>query len=184
VWMAVDSWKTVALKETVAKAPSLTDLESLGGKPVKVELDADQMPENSVYAFWTSFDLAQDQLKKGMTNLVVGQVDDEGQIFLNNQLLGTTSYWDRSYSFQAAPLLKPGKNELVIVVKNHRGPGGLGRGVVLSGGLSQPKAHRRLFNGLAQVIIQSQGPAGEIKLQANAEGLTSAVLSIKAVKQD
>lgn len=184
MWMAVEGWKTVALKETMAQAPSLVDLESLGGKPAKVELDADQMPENSIYAFWTSFDVSQDQLTKGMTSLIVGQVDDEGQIFLNNELLGTTSYWNRAYSFEAGPVLKSGKNELVIVVKNHRGPGGLGRRVVMSGGLSQPKAHRRLFNGLAQVIIQAQGPAGDITLRASAEGLEPAVLHIKAVKQD
>jgi hypothetical protein len=181
--MAVEGWKTVALKETVTQAPSITDLESMGGKPTKVELDADQMPENSIYAFWTSLDVSQDQLTKGMTSLVIGQVDDEGQIFLNSQLLGTTSYWDRAYSFEAAPLLKSGKNELVIVVKNRRGQGGLGRGIMLSGGLSQAKSHRRLFNGLAQVIIQSQGPAGDITLRASAEGLEPAVLHIKAIKQ-
>ena len=40
------------------------------------------------------------------------------------------------------------------------------------------KWQRKLFNGLAQVIIQSTGAAGEIQLTAESEGLKPAVLKI------
>jgi len=184
LWRAIEGWKAVELKGAIKEIPSFAQLESLGGKAVRIEAGASTMPENSVYAFWTSFDLSQDQLTKGMTNLTVGQIDDEGQVLLNGQFMGITNDWDRAYNFDAASVLKPGKNELVVVVENNRGPGGLGRGFILSGGLSQPKAHRQLFNGLAQVIVQSSGTAGEITLRAQAEGLEPAVLNIKAVKRD
>jgi beta-galactosidase len=39
---------------------------------------------------------------------------------------------------------------------------------------------RSLFNGLAQVIVQSTGQPGEIKLTAKASGLTEASVSISA----
>lgn len=41
---------------------------------------------------------------------------------------------------------------------------------------------RKLFNGLAQVIIQSTGEAGEVKLTATSKGLKQAVISIKTIK--
>ncbi|KIA85538.1 beta-galactosidase GalA [Flavobacterium sp. AED] len=41
---------------------------------------------------------------------------------------------------------------------------------------------RKLFNGLAQVIIQTTGEAGEVKLTATSKGLKQAVISIKTIK--
>jgi beta-galactosidase len=43
-----------------------------------------------------------------------------------------------------------------------------------------PEWKRRVFNGLAQVIIQSVGPAGEMTLTAAADGLTPATVRIQA----
>jgi len=42
---------------------------------------------------------------------------------------------------------------------------------------------RRVFNGLAQVIVQSTESAGEMVLKANAPGLTSAVLKLQVNKK-
>ena len=41
---------------------------------------------------------------------------------------------------------------------------------------------RRLFNGLAQVIVQSTGEAGAIRLRATAPGLAPAELTLTAAK--
>jgi beta-galactosidase len=40
---------------------------------------------------------------------------------------------------------------------------------------------RSLFNGLAQVIVQSSKTAGEIKLTASADGLTPATGTVQTV---
>jgi beta-galactosidase len=48
-------------------------------------------------------------------------------------------------------------------------------------GSPAPIWRRSLFNGLAQVIVQSTGQPGEITLTAQASGLTAAVVSISAV---
>ena len=52
----------------------------------------------------------------------------------------------------------------------------------ISGGNEAPPAHRRLFNGLAQVLVQSTGEAGEIVLGATSEGLAAGRLVIRARK--
>jgi beta-galactosidase len=43
-----------------------------------------------------------------------------------------------------------------------------------------PPARRRLFNGLAQVIVQSTETAGPIRLAATAPGLSPAELTLEA----
>ena len=48
-------------------------------------------------------------------------------------------------------------------------------------GSPAPVWRRSLFNGLAQVIVQSTGQTGEITLTANASGLTAAGLTLSAV---
>ncbi len=66
-----------------------------------------------------------------------------------------------------------------------------GPGAIIGVGNGDPSCHepdkiapgapwsRSLFNGLAQVIVQSTRDAGEIKLTANAEGLAPATASIQ-----
>ena len=62
-----------------------------------------------------------------------------------------------------------------------------GPGRIIGVGNGDPNCHepekgnqRSLFNGLAQVIVQSAGDAGEIKLTATAEGLASATATLQA----
>jgi beta-galactosidase len=40
--------------------------------------------------------------------------------------------------------------------------------------------HRKLFNGLAQVIVQSSGPPGAIALRASSKGLGGSVVTLRA----
>jgi beta-galactosidase len=49
-------------------------------------------------------------------------------------------------------------------------------------GRERAPAHRRLFNGLAQVLVQSTGEAGEILLRASSESLAAGSATIRASK--
>jgi len=62
-----------------------------------------------------------------------------------------------------------------------------GPGKILGVGNGDPSSHesdrvprRRLFNGLAMVLIQSRERAGSIRLVASSPGLISAVTTIRA----
>jgi beta-galactosidase len=85
--------------------------------------------------------------------------------------------------FNAKQFLHVGDNILAVGVKNSGGQGGLKPEVNLDF-VSEPTIlqwSRSLFNGLAQIIVQSTKDAGEIKLTATADGLTpaTAVLQTK-----
>jgi beta-galactosidase len=178
----VEGWKMAPLTEEPGQVMTITQLEQHASKRIGVDVDANGMPPNSLWAFWTSFTASRQQIAAGMTSLIVGQVDDVGQIFLNGRLLGTTTDPQRNYTFDASALLQPGGNDLVILVHNKGGRGGLGRGVWISGGHSQAPIHRRLFNGLAQVLVQPNGAPGEFTLTATGEGLQPAKIAIRVRK--
>ena len=67
-------------------------------------------------------------------------------------------------------------------VKNDSGPGGLDTNVkvVIVGTPSAVPWSRSLFNGLAQVIVQSTKDAGELKLTASADGLAPVTVSLQS----
>jgi hypothetical protein len=97
--------------------------------------------------------------------LDLGAIDDEGLIYVNGKLIKTTTVWNETYQFKTEGLLKNGENTIVVFVHNNDGDGGFSKGAGLSG-MSMPVAwSRSLFNGCAQVIVQSTGP-GKITLHA------------------
>jgi beta-galactosidase len=171
----VEGWKMHIVDAVPSSAPKLADLEKLGGKSISI-IGAGQAIEKPGQSaiYWATVDLAADQLKSGLKTLTIGQIDDRGVVFLNGKQVGTTDQWDRSYSWDVATMLKPGKNEIVVVVGNQGGRGGLGYGVSITGGMVWPKVSRRLFNGLAQVIVQSGKTPGPITLKAYSAGLEAA----------
>ena len=75
-----------------------------------------------------------------------------------------------------------GDNVIAVGVKNDANSGGLNPDVNMEI-TGQPTASpwsRSLFNGLAQVIVQSSKDTGEIKLTASAEGLKPMTVSIQS----
>ena len=49
-----------------------------------------------------------------------------------------------------------------------------------SSAAAQPRAHRRVFNGFAQVLVQTTGRPGDIVLRATADGLAPASITVRA----
>ncbi|MBS1728207.1 MAG: DUF4982 domain-containing protein [Armatimonadetes bacterium] len=101
----------------------------------------------------------------------IGAIDDEGWIYINGKLVKTTNVWNETYQLQTEGLLKPGTNHIAIVIKNNGGDGGFSKGVSLSGVTMPASWSRSLFNGCAQVIVQSTGK-GAIILHVNWKGKT------------
>jgi len=89
-----------------------------------------------------------------------------------------------------ADALRAGKNILAIVVTPAAGGGRGNRGGGGRGGFGGPAQlrevipaagwKRNLFNGLAEVLVQSTGQPGELTLTAQAAGLTDATLKLQA----
>jgi beta-galactosidase len=127
--------------------------------------------------------LTEEDLKNAELRLRFAGCDDDGWFFVNNQFVGESHDWSSQPVFNAKRFLRVGDNVIAVGVKNSAGGGGLKPEVNLDllGEPTNLQWSRSLFNGLAQIIVQSTKDAGEVKLTAIADGLkpTTAVLEAK-----
>jgi hypothetical protein len=154
--------------------------DDAGWDQVDTEANADSLkrPEQAVYR--TKLSVSVDDLKAEAVQLKIGRIDDRGWVYVNGKLAGESHDWSSSPSFDIKSLLHAGENSIAVAVVNSDGAGGLGNNVVLrlSKQVETPQWQRSVFNGFAQVIVQSGTEAGEIKLMATGDDLIPAVLSI------
>ncbi|MGC8539348.1 MAG: beta-galactosidase [Phycisphaerae bacterium] len=96
----------------------LTNKDALSATQIKLP--------NSSAIFRATLPITQEDLTEQKTVLHFSRIDDNGWVFVNGQLLGTTNNWDRAWSFNAEKLLHVGNNTLAVLVQNIGGSGGLG----------------------------------------------------------
>ena len=81
---------------------------------------------NSSAIFRTALHITAQDIAAHKTALHFSRIDDNGWIFVNGKLLGTTNSWDRVWTFNAHKWLHVGKNSIIVLVQNVGGSGGLG----------------------------------------------------------
>ena len=126
--------------------------------------------------------LTQDDLDNPGARIHFSTIDDHGWIYVNNQRVGESHDWTGQPVFDIKNALHSGDNVIAVGVKNDSGSGGLSPQVsveIVGKAEAQPWS-RSLFNGLAQIIVQSTKDAGEIKLTATADGLAPATVAVQA----
>jgi beta-galactosidase len=125
--------------------------------------------------------LTEQELKEAGAQLCFPGCDDEGWYFVNNQFIGESHDWQAQPVFDIKPFVHAGDNVIAVGVNNGPGQGGLNPNVSakIIGHAGVPPWSRSLFNGLAQIIVQSTGQTGEFKLTASTDGLTPAVVSVQ-----
>ncbi len=150
---------------------------------------------------WNSFDMTSNQelpvgqsaIYRAHVNLTMADLDnpglqvrfagmgDYGSVFVNNRLAGKADDWSAQPPFDIKKNLRAGDNVIAVGLIKESLRGGLNPDVKLEI-ISAPVIgawSRSVFNGLAQVIVQSTKDAGEIKLTASADGLKSATVSVQ-----
>jgi beta-galactosidase len=107
--------------------------------------------------------------------------DDEGWYFVNGQFVGESHDWQAQPIFDVKKFVHAGDNVVAVGVNNGVGSGGLNPNVTVKiiGHAGVPPWSRSLFNGLAQIIVQSTRAAGEFKLTATADGLIPATATVQ-----
>jgi beta-galactosidase len=125
--------------------------------------------------------LTEEDLKGEGAMICFGGADDEGWYFVNNQFVGESHDWQAQPIFDVKKFLHVGDNVIAVGVYNSVAQGGLNPNVNVQivGHATAAPWSRSLFNGLAQVIVQSTREAGEIKLTATADGLTPATTVVQ-----
>jgi beta-galactosidase len=125
--------------------------------------------------------LTEEDLKGVGAMICFSGCDDEGWYFVNGQFVGESHDWQAQPIFDVKKHLHAGDNVIAVGVYNSVAQGGLNPNVNVQiiGHTSVPPWSRSLFNGLAQVIVQSTRDAGGIKLTATADGLTPATTVVQ-----
>ncbi len=146
----------------------------------EVRVQDGPMAEHSEAVYRVKFQVSQQDLAADRAELTFGRIDDDGFIYVNGRHIGDSHVWENPVTFDIKPFLHEGENSIAVGVNNNGGPGGVARGVnlVYCEPPIEPHWQRSAFNGLAQVIVQSTKTAGDIKLTAQAEGLSPATLVI------
>ncbi|MEI6196761.1 MAG: DUF4982 domain-containing protein, partial [Verrucomicrobiota bacterium] len=139
-------------------------------------LDAGQWAVYRAHLFLSDMDLA-------LTNYPIrfGSIRDDGWIYVNGKLAGESHDPAASPSFDVRKFLHAGFNTIAVLVKSKQRSGGLCQGVSVELQNTPAVANwkRSVFNGLAQIIVQSGQTIGDIKLTATADGLSTAETTIQ-----
>jgi beta-galactosidase len=127
------------------------------------------------------FTLTEEDLKGAGEQISFGGCDDEGWYFVNGQFIGESHDWQAQPIFSINKFIRAGDNVVAVGVNNGPGQGGLNPNVTVRiiGHASVPPWSRSLFNGLAQIIVQSTRDPGQFKLTASANGLAPATAVVQ-----
>jgi beta-galactosidase len=177
-WSATWRWQTCAELEA-RKSAVAKELDTSTWKEFGPRRPTSGVPQGGFAVFRAEVELERpDILTEPL--LTIGQVDDEGWIYVNGMEVLHTDDWRKSYRVHVAKFLTRGKNVISIVVRNSDGPGGMGGGLRLVAANATPvRWSRTLFGGLAQVLVQRpKGSAGKAVLTAEADGLARAKVEI------
>lgn len=126
--------------------------------------------------------LTEEDMKNAGALVCFSGCDDDGWYFVNNQFVGESHDWQAQPIFDIKQYLHAGDNVIAVGVYNSVAQGGLNPNVNVQiiGHTEAAPWSRSLFNGLAQVIVQSTTVAGEIKLTAMSDGLAPATAIVQA----
>jgi beta-galactosidase len=177
-------WKLASVPARGALAPEYgVDFDDSTWDTTSSEGEDTQLTEGQDAIFRQHVTLTEADLSGIGAQIRFGRIDDSGWVFVNGERVGESRNWEDSPVFDIKSKLHVGDNVIAVGVRNVSGGGGLVLGVNLElVGEPAPVAwSRSLFNGLAQVIVQSSHDAGEIKLTATADGLAPATSTIQSV---
>jgi beta-galactosidase len=136
--------------------------------------------------FRTKVDLAEQDIASRSVEVRLNSVDDWCWVYVNGQKAGESRDANVPLYFDIKRFLRKGENTIAVGVMNIRARGGINKGValVLQSEPEPVKWRRSVFNGLAQIIVQSVKQAGEIKLTARGDGLSAGTAKIQSLPHD
>ncbi len=163
--MVLDNWRMRAVPETKDRAEIAETFSDADWDRVDVNAELGPMRENTSAVFRTHLNLTAEDIAAGHVMLRFGMIDDDGWVYVNGQPVGESHDWRASPNFDVTKFVHAGDNSIAVAVHNGDGPGGINKGVSLSVPSKAVAVNwkRSVFNGLAQVIVQSGMKPGEIR---------------------
>src|SRR5208283_700671 len=137
--------------------------------------------EKAVYR--ARFNVASEDLASAAAQVAFTKLAGGIAAYVNGTKVGGTADPRAACAYDVKDLLHAGENTVAVAAANYGAePYGITGGAALVWVSDPPAPHwsRSAFNGLAEVIVQSAGRPGAIRLRASAEGLKEGAFSIEA----
>jgi beta-galactosidase len=134
--------------------------------------------------FRARFHVAAEDLDARVVELWFGRIGGGVGVYVNGHPLGGGVDAGAPSVFDVKAILHPGENTVAVAAANwSSGTSGISRGVALhlQGDPPAPHWRRSVFNGLAQVIVQSSREPGALRLTARSAGLEPATVELEAL---
>jgi beta-galactosidase len=175
-------WQRVPNVYGVKLAEVATDFDDSTWTAVDVKSGSGPLSGRDQGVIRGKIKVSAEDLASPNVELRCGMIDEEGFIYVNGVQVGESHDWQAPAVLDVKPYLHPGDNTVAVAVANWSGPGGLNKGVTLefTDKPAAPAWQRSVFNGLAQIIVQSTGTPGEIRLTARAGELSPANAAIQS----
>jgi len=158
------------------------DFDDTNWDTANVQSESGPMGEQEQAVFRTKIQVSEQDLASHAVELQFNRIDEDGFVYVNGRRVGESHDWQAPAVFDVKSFLHPGENTIAVGVANWSGPGGINRGVTLQLAAKPvaPAWQRSVFNGLAQIIVQSTREPGEIRLTASADDLSPATVTIQS----
>ncbi|MGA2863896.1 MAG: beta-galactosidase GalA [Verrucomicrobiota bacterium] len=178
----LDRWRMKQVPDTKDRPEVATGFSERNWTRVDVRADFGPLEPGQSAVFRTHYSASAADLSATNILLSFGMIDDDGWVYVNGHLAGESHDYSAAPAFEVGKFLQAGDNTIAVAVKNNEGQGGINKGVALE--IQEPPVlanwKRSVFNGLAQVLVQSGKEPGELQLRAQAEGLAPATLTVPA----
>jgi beta-galactosidase len=183
--IALNHWRMLLVPDTKDRPEIAGNFSDADWARGDVNTESGPLRENTSAVFRTYVKLSDQDIAVEKIMLRFGMIDDDGWVYVNGNLAGESHDWQASPTFEIGRFLHVGDNSIAVAVHNSDGPGGINKGVTLSYPSKAVTVNwkRRVFNGLAQVIVQSGTKPGEIRLTAHADGLAAKTVVIETKGQ-
>jgi beta-galactosidase len=180
--IAMNDWRMRLVLDTKDRPEVAETFSDADWERDDVNTETGPLRENTSAVFRTNVNLTAEDLTAGSIMLRFGMIDDDGWVYVNGQPVGESHDWRASPTFDVRKFLHAGDNSIAVAVHNGDGPGGINKGVslILPSKTVAANWKRNVFNGLAQVIVQSGTEPGEIRLTAHADRLAAKTVVIEA----
>jgi beta-galactosidase len=175
-------WKEVADTYAANLPEAGVQFDDAAWAKTDVQADAGPLKLRGRGVFRTRFTISAADLASPGVELWFGKIEGDASVYLNGQKIGGGGDPRSATIFDVKTLLHSGENTVAIAITTYGDTGGVNKGVQvrLVGNPPAVAWSRSVFNGFAQVIVQSSREPGALKLTARAEGLKPATVTVQA----